>query len=308
MKVLMIGGTALIGPHVIRELSVNTSNEVHTLTRSGKRYFCEQSHQGDRRDLAALQRTINVVNPDVVVDMIPFTTEDAQLVVSALANLKLTIPIVVISSIDVYAAYASLHRTEQLPLQPCPLMEGMTLRTQLGPEGHAYDKISVESVFNNNMENVCILRLPAIYGWPDTTRVSKYLDLMLDGQSEISTEQHEADWMFSRCLHKNAAHAIVLAVLARLSGKHVFNVADEIVYTERQWIQRIADCCGWAGHIIESDAEAQTIDWRQHCYVSTEKIRSELGYCDKYSTDEGLSDTVAFHAYYRMGAMYQKYY
>lgn len=308
MRVLIIGGTALIGPHVIRELFENNVHDVHTMNRSGKSYFCEQNHGADRRDLASLQKTISEVKPDVLIDMIPFTAEDAKHVVSTFSKLSLDIPIVAISSIDVYAAYACLHSTEKLPLQECPLDEGMDLREKLGPEGHDYDKIAVESIYNENLKNVCILRLPAIYGWPDCTRVSNYLDQMLDGSCDIHLEPHLSDWIFSRCFHKNAAHAIALSVSAQLSGKHTYNVADKEAFTENQWVQKIANICGWKGSIIESKERADTINWQQHFYVSSEKIRSELGYTDKYSTSEGLADTVAFHAYQRTGTRYQKYY
>lgn len=304
----MIGGTALIGPHVIRELFENHVHDLHTINRSGRSYFCETSYASDRRDRVALQKIIDYVKPDVLVDMIPFTTQDAKLVVSTLSNLSLDIPVIAISSIDVYSAYAKLHGTEEVPPQVCPLTEGMELRESLGVEGESYDKLSVEKIYNECLENVCILRLPAIYGWPDSTRVSKYLDQMLGGSKEIRLEQHLGDWKFSRCFHKNAAHAIVICTLTRPTGQHTYNVADECTYTERQWIQKIAASCGWNGSIVETSDIEGTIDWQQHFYVSTEKIRSELGFVDKYSAAEGIADTVAYHAYQRTGSAYQKYY
>ncbi|MFK7855909.1 MAG: NAD-dependent epimerase/dehydratase family protein [Granulosicoccus sp.] len=306
MRVLLIGGTALIGPYLIRELSYGGLHDLHTLTRSGKRYYCENSHIADRRDPVSLNRAINQIKPDVIVDMIPFTAQDAMHLVASVTGLE--IPIIAISSIDVYAAYASLHRTENLPLQPCPLDESCQLRNELGPEGSAYDKLSIEAIYNTSLNNICILRLPAIYGWPDCTRVDTYLDQMLDGAAVIALDRHQGDWKFSRCLHKNAAYAIALTVLAQRSGRHIYNVADERVHNERQWIERIANACGWAGSILESEDSAGTTNWLQNFYVSTEKIRSEMAYRDKYSTDEGLADTVAFHAYGRTGVTYKKYY
>ena len=302
----MIGGTALLGPHVIRELLTNDVADVHTLTRSGKSYYCETSHSVDRRDSTALQKAITTIKPDVLIDMIPFTVEDAHHVVKALANMNAPPIVVAISSIDVYAAYASLHRTENNTLQSCPLSEDMALRKTVGPEGQAYDKLSVEAIYTENLKNLSIIRLPAIYGWPDCTRISDYLDPMLDGYAEIALEQHLAEWKFSRCFHKNAAHAIALSVLSKQPGQHIYNVADSEAFTERQWVQKIAKLCGWQGLILES--QESTANWQQHFYVSTEKIRTELGYIDKYATIEGLADTVAFHAYQRFGKNYRKYY
>jgi len=308
MRVLVIGGTALIGPHVIRELSAYGVHDLHTMTRSGKSYYCETSHTVNRRDRKFLQKAISEIKPDVLVDMIPFTTEDANYLVASLDNLHLEIPVIAISSIDVYAAYACLHQTEMLPPQKCPLTEGMELRKELGPEGSEYNKLSIESIYNDNLKNVCILRLPAIYGWPDCTRISNYLSQMLDGVNEIELEQNLGNWKFSRCFHKNAAHAIAISVLAKLSGKHTYNVADEEVYSERQWIQKIANICGWSGSIVETARPDSKTNWEQDFYVSTEEIRSKLNYTDKYPTTDGLVDTIAFHAYQRSGRTYKKYY
>ena len=308
MKVLIIGGTALLGPHLVRELFEHDIFEVHTLTRTGKRILCENAHSANRRDKDELLQVLRLTQPDVIVDMIPFTEEDATILVTALETLKLRVPVIALSSIDVYSAYSILHRTESLPIQQCPITEDMESRTQLGPEGSSYDKLSVESVYRRLLDSVCILRLPAIYGWPDTTRVSHYLDRMLDGDSVIEIQPDEGNWTFSRSFHKNVAHAIYLAVRAELPGKNVFNVSEKEALTTRQWIQRIASICGWRGQIIEKDSSGGTLNWKQDFYVNSEKIRRQLAYDEKYCTNEGLADTIAFHSYQRTGRAYKKYY
>jgi len=313
VRILIIGGTALIGPHLVRELLLDQllpgkRNVIHTLTRTGKTSFCETAHRADRSNKSALKGVIQTIKPDAVIDMIPFTRWDADVLVSALAELDLSIPVVAISSIDVYAAYAHLHQSEKIPFQQCPITETMPLRTKLGPEGPDYDKLAIESIYQKHIQNLCVLRLPAIYGWPDTTRVADYLEPMLNGESHIRLSEDKANWMFSRCLHKNAAYAIYLAVSARLTGQHFFNVGEEVVFTEREWIQKIAAHCGWSGELDESMSEASMVDWKQHFYVCTQRIRTELGYKEKYSIEEGLADTIAFHAYQRGGGAYEKYY
>ena len=308
MRVLIIGGTALVGPHLIRELFENGVFDVHTMTRTGQRVLCERAHIADRRDKGALLELLRLVKPDVIVDMIPFTQEDATLLVTALTNLGIAIPVIALSSIDVYAAYANLHRTETTALQQCPVAEDMPLRTQLGPEGKAYDKLSIESSYTEQLKTICILRLPAIYGWPDTTRVSQYLDRMLDGDTEITIQPGESDWLFSRSFHKNVAYAIFLAVKANLPGVNIFNIAEKDAFTTRQWIQKIASVCGWQGQIVAKSTPDDTLNWQQHFHVSSEKIRQQLGYDEKYCINEGLADTIAFHSYQRTGRNYKKYY
>ncbi len=308
MRVLIIGGTALLGPHLIRELFENGIFDVQTMTRTGQQVLCERAHIADRRDKGSLQDLLRQVKPDVIVYMIPFTQEDAALLTTALTTLGITIPVIALSSIDVYAAYANLHRTEIASLQQYPITEDMPLRTQLGPEGLAYDKLSIEFSYTEQLNNVCILRLPAIYGWPDTTRVSQYLDRMLDGDTEIVIQPGERDWLFSRSFHKNVAHAIYLAVQASLPGVNIFNVAEEEAFTTQQWIQKIASVCGWQGQTVAKSTADETLNWQQHFHVSSEKIRQQLGYDEKYSINEGLADTIAFHSYQRTGRTYKKYY
>jgi nucleoside-diphosphate-sugar epimerase len=300
-RILIIGGTALLGPHVIRELSPNT--EIHTLTRTGKRLLFETAHKGDRRNRDDLNRAIDAAQPDLILDMIPFTKQDAD-IFCELAPAHF--PVVALSSCDVYQAHGLLHGTEHGPPQPCPLRETAALRTELGPEGLDYDKIAVESSLAGHFTNLTILRMPALYGWPDTTRVLPYLNQMLDGAPEIKLTAHRARFKFCRALHKNAAHAVSLAVQAMQTGQHIYNVAEQRAYTEIEWAERIAAHVGWSGKIvITPDNEHPD---RQHMYVDSSKIRSELGFSERHDPDEGLADTVAFHIYQRHGKPYKKYY
>ncbi len=300
-RILIIGGTALLGPHVIRTLSA--SSEIHTLTRSGKPITFETAHTGDRRNENDMRRTLETVQPNLIIDMIPFTAQDAHLLCQ-LASAET--PLIALSSIDVYQSYGILHGTETGPPQPCPIPETATLRTKFGPEGAAYDKIAIERIYGEYFKNLTVLRLPALYGWPDTTRVLPYLDQMLEGASEITLTAHRARFRFCRALHKNAAHAIALAARANQNGQHIYNVAEENAHSELEWAKRIAHHAGWSGQFtITPDNEPEN---RQHLYVDTTKIRTELGFDEIFDTDEGLAETIAFHLYEKLGKPYQKYY
>ncbi|MEP5759359.1 MAG: NAD-dependent epimerase/dehydratase family protein [Litoreibacter sp.] len=303
MKVLMIGGTALIGPHLIAELSRAGCDTV-TLTRSGRTYFCETALTGDRNDPSALEAAFNAA-PDVVIDMIPFTAQDATHLLAAMGDNPPRL--IALSSADIYSAYGILHGTETARFQSCPIPETGTLRTTLGAEGAAYDKLSVERIYGG-LDNVTFLRLPAVYGWPDTTRVLPYLDQMLDGATQIDIPADKAAFRFSRALHKNVAIAIALAVLKCAVGRHVYNVAEPKAYTEQDWIARIAQACGWQGKVNLTKWRRETPSPRQQLHLDTTLIRRELGFEELYNVDEGLADCVAFHAYQRLGKPYTKYY
>ncbi|WP_171181556.1 NAD(P)-dependent oxidoreductase [Ruegeria sp. HKCCD8929] len=307
MRILIIGGTALVGPHLIRELSSDRATRIWTLTRAGRPYFTEDALTGDRRDAATLRDALETARPDVVVDMIPFTQADAQGLAQAARTYGHPVRLVALSSIDVYAAYGRLHGTEEVPLQPVPITETMALRQKLGFDGAAYDKLGIERIYREAFTDLTLLRLPAIYGWPDTTRVLPYLDQMLDGAETITLPADRAAFRFSRGLHKNIALAAALTVMHPGGGQKIYNVAEPRAFSELDWIRKIAAACGWRGEtIVEPSAHPNTPV--QHLEVASDAIRRDLGFHEKYDVDEGLADTVAFHAYQRLGKPYRKYY
>lgn len=309
MKILLIGGTGLIGPYVIQEIYSRYPNaSLSTITRSGKTYFCEHAIKADRNDHASLEGILKTMTPDVLVDMIPFTVDDATITSTLVKSIQPELPVIALSSIDIYAAYATVQGTEDIGLQACPITEDMDLRTKLSERGAEYDKLNVERIYQENLKNVTLLRLPATYGWPDKRRIDYYLDAMLDGQTLIEMPKQNAHWKFSRCLHKNAAYAVFKTIEANQSGHHIYNVAEKITYSEYEWCQKIALACGWHGkiQIIEGGLHDDSLE--QDFYVSSQKIRDEIGFTEKYDPDEGLYEAVKLYAYDRQKSIYKQCY
>jgi nucleoside-diphosphate-sugar epimerase len=305
MKILLIGGTSLVGPHLIKEL-LNENYTVATFTRSGKSFLTETSFQGDRNNAADLDRVISDFAPEIIVDMIPFTKTQATVLAGLIK--KKNISLVAISSADIYCAYAKLHQTEEIDYQACPITETDSLRKKLGPEGEKYNKLAVEKIYLDNLSNVIILRLPAVYGFPDTTRINPYLIPMLQKQKEISVSSYKINWMFSRALNKNCAFGIFLTIKHHNTGQHIYNIAEEKTYTEVEWIERIAKICGWKGAIKTQTGLSEDRGYKQDLYISSRKIRDELGYYEKYNPDNGLEENVLMSAYKNLGKPYKKYY
>lgn len=305
MKVLIIGGTSLIGPYLIQEILVE-NYEVATFTRSGKNYFTETSFQGDRNNKGDLQKVINEYNPQVIVDMIPFTKEQSQILSEVIIDKNIFL--IALSSIDVYSAYAKINKTENVEYQKCPILETDLLRSDLGPEGESYNKLAIEKIYFKEVENVSILRLPAVYGSPETSRIDDYLIPMLQKKKEIFISPQRKNWKFSRALNKNVAFGIFLVIKNLQFGKNIYNIAEKNVFTEIEWIEKIANICGWKGKILENNNLNFDVNLNQNFYVSSDKIRNELGFHEKYDPSLGLEENVFFSAYQNFGKSYKKYY
>jgi len=175
MRIVVIGGTRFIGPPVVKRL-VALGHEVAMFHRgqtasavpAGVRHI-----QGDRRRLAEHAAEFHRLAPDVVVDMIAFTEQDARSLVSTFRGLASRA--VVLSSGDVYRAYGVFTGLEPGPLEPSPLKEDAPLRQTLyvhqaatsGPDDPTFDyeKILVErTVLADASLPATVLRLPMVYG------------------------------------------------------------------------------------------------------------------------------------------------
>src|SRR5207245_1254933 len=124
MRVLIIGGTRFTGPFVVRGL-VERGHDVtvfHRGEHEGDDLPPEVHHlTGDRRDEASATPLLRGAAPDVVIDMVAFTRQDAESLVRTFRGIAKRI--VVPSSQDVYRAYGRLHRTEPGPPDRTPLTE-----------------------------------------------------------------------------------------------------------------------------------------------------------------------------------------
>ncbi len=308
MRILVIGGTSFIGPVVVRRL-VDYRHEVAVFHREPTQADLPGSVQhlpGDRHRLTDHRDAFRQFGPEVVVDMIAYTENDAQGLVNTFRSLARRI--VVISSADVYRAYGRFLGTESGPVEPTPLAEDAPLRSRLYPyrdkaQGsddflHSYDKIPVEQMVQADPELPgTVLRLPMTYGPGDSYgRCSPYLKRMDDGRPAIHLDAGLARWKTPRGYVENVAAAIVLAVEDDRAEGRVYNISDPLSFSEADWVRRIADVARWNGEIatVPEGRIPMPYHFDQDLDTDSHRIREELGFTEPVMLHDALERTIAW--------------
>ena len=285
MRLLVIGGTKFIGPHVVRQLAAGGHRV--TVFHRGATEAALPSGVEHIHDLAAGIPVVTfpaslLEQPfDIVIHMIPMGEDDALAAVAAFRHRVSRL--VVLSSGDVYLAYGRFTELEPGPVEESPLTEQAPLRSVLYPYRKAaspgdwmyrYEKILVErTVLREPTLPGVVLRLPKVYG--------------PGGNADLATMYGCRAWPHWRWTHgyvENVAHAIVLAALhPRASG--IYNVGEERTPSVAE---RLAD-------LPRSSLPdmAMTANFAQNLVYDTSRIRHELGYTDIVEYGEGLRRTVA---------------
>lgn len=289
MKILIIGGTRFIGLEVTKQL-VSEEHEVTLFHRNTEHpnLTLNVSHiYGNRNEIENFKDDIRKLSPDVVLDMIPITEAHSRMLVNTVRGS--TPRIVTISSCDVYKAYGKLIGIEEGEPEPLPISEESPVRSKLypyrdkHPEGPMkdYDKILVEKVIMNDPEikgTVC--RLPMVYGPNDYQyRFFSYLKRMDDKRPYIVLDEATAGWKCNRGFSEDIAHGIALAVTNSNASGRIYNIAEETVLTEADFVRRIGKYTGWDGEVLITPPETQEgFNTAQSLVTDTSRIRQELGY------------------------------
>ena len=310
MRILIIGGTRFIGPHVVRHL-VAAGHEVTLFHRGETKIDLAGINQfyGDRRALSSFASEFKAVGPDVVLDMFPYTEEDARSLMRVFKGIARRV--VAISSADVYRAYGRLLRLETGAPDPVPLNEDAPLRESRYPHraqakgvddfAYNYEKILVEQVVMSDPTHLpgTVLRLPAVYGPNDSQhRLFGYLKRMDDLRPAILLEEAQSRWRWSRAFVENVADAITLAVTDERAAGRIYNVGEPEAITESDWVHAIGHAAGWDGTIVFAHKDQlpahllAKVDYDHHLVIDTTRIRAELGYNERISQQEALHETI----------------
>lgn len=313
MRVLVIGGTAFIGPHVVRNL-VSGGHEVTVFHRGDH----EPELPSGVRHVHSSSAAYPVLNfpdelvswqPEVVLHMVAMGEDDAKAVVRAFRGVarRLVVP----SSGDVYRAYGVLLGSEAPAADEGLQREDSPLRQSLYPYRKMakgsddwichYEKILVEQEVMSDREiSGTILRLPAVYGAGDNRHgFFGHLKRMDDRRPIILLDENHARWRWSHGYVENVAAAIALAVTDDHANGRIYNVGEEFVPTTAERVRLIGNVAGWGGDIVTFARSSlpphlrDSYNYVQDLAYDTSRIRRELGYQEVVSVDEGLRFTIA---------------
>ena len=317
MRVLIIGASGFIGPHLVEQLS-RDGHALAVYHRGHSRYEAPAGVTrivGDRRHIEADADQLRAFAPEVVVDLILSSGTQAAAMMRVFEGVARRV--VAVSSMDVYRACGILHRLEDGPLEPMPLRETSALRskTQTYPEAQLrilqqtfgwlddeYDKIPVErAVLGEPRLPGTILRLPMIYGPGDPLhRLFPLLKRVDDRRPVILLDEELAQWRAPRGYVENVAAAIALATVSEQAAGRIYNVAEPIAFSEHDWARDVAAAAGHTGHVVVIPSDRAPAHLKmpgnlaQHWVPDTTRIRRELGYIEPISRAEALRRTIAW--------------
>jgi nucleoside-diphosphate-sugar epimerase len=304
LRFVVLGGTRFIGPHVVRAL-VEAGHEVTVFHRgeteadlpAGVRHV-----HGRFQDFEQSFPELRDPAPDIVVDMVPYIAKSGGHGVLQFKGVARRG--VVVTSCDVYRAFARFWRSEPGPPDALPLTEDSPLRSKSAPDRGSirvdFDNVEVEEQARADPELlVTSLRLPATYGPGDEQhRLYELVRPMDDGRPAILIDERFAGWRWARGYVEDVGAAIALAAADERAAGRVYNVAQPEAHSEAQWARIVAGAHGWDGEILAVPPELLPesmrpgYDERQEFVVGSERIRGELGYDERVPLAEGVRRTI----------------
>lgn len=280
MRVIVIGGTRFIGPHVVRGVEAR-GHDVVVLHRGTNCDDPRHIHR-DRLDLPRDLRG------DLVIDMWCMTEAHATSAAEHFRGERY----IVLSSGDVYRNYDGLRRRLTTPPDRVPLAEDAPLRGTFYPYRDVlpdplyleYDKILVERALAS--DRTTVLRLPAVYGPGDEQhRFEAWIDAIDRGEAVPMTAARAA-WRWTHGFVENVADAILLAAFDERAAGRTYNVGDPDGPTQAEWVALLG------GQVeISANAPGPPLDYRYHLETDVTRMREELGYRERIPRAEALAAT-----------------
>jgi nucleoside-diphosphate-sugar epimerase len=284
MRIAVLGGTVFIGRATVADL-VAAGHDVLVVHRGQHEptdLAPAQHAHIDRHDVGALGKALDAFEPDAVIDCLAMTARDAD---EALIAIPGSMRLVVLSSMDVYRAFAALHagvETDPLPIEETSPVrpERYPYRGKM-PGADDYEKLDVEDRYL--WRGATILRLPMVFGEHDGQRREEpILRRLRAGRTRIPIGT--GTWLWTRGYVGDIARGIRLAVETDAATGEVFNLGERRTATIRTWLEQIVAAAGIPAELVRVPDDAIPPDLgiteaiRQHLLVDSSKAEAMLGW------------------------------
>jgi len=297
-RVLVLGGTRFLGPPIVRQL-IEAGNDVIVFHRGEREPAGASGAEHVHGDFARLPEYVSGLSrrrPEVVLDVVPYIDKGGHGVrhFRGVADRA-----VVVTSLDVYRAFAVAWGSEESQIEPMPLTEDSATRSVPSPDitpDVAFDNLEIEEALTDDPAlPVTVLRLPMIYGAADPQRrLARYVRRMNDGRAAIVLDEKIAERRWSRGYVENVAAAVVRAAVDERARGRTYNVAEMTAPTEAEWVGLLGEVCGWSGQVLVVPSERLPKSMRtplraeQDLFVSSTRLREELGYEEPVRLIDGV--------------------
>ena len=302
MRVVVLGGTRFVGRALVAELIAagHVVVLVHRGVTEPDDLPAAQHVHLDRAETSQVADELSSFGPDAVVDTWSGTAAEADAALAAVAGLG-DVRLVVLSSMDVYAAYGALHAGTDV--HAVPLDETSPVREERFPyrgrfPGHDdYEKLDVEERYL--AKGGTVLRLPMVYGPHDDSRREEFvLRRVRAGRTRMPFGP--GTFLWTKGFVDDMARGIRLAVERDEAAGEVLNLGERRTWTMRHWAEVIASAAGAElelvrvpGRVLPPDLGITAIQ-SQHLLVDSSKARDLLGWSDGDPV-EAVGASVAWH-------------
>jgi nucleoside-diphosphate-sugar epimerase len=301
-RVLVLGGTRFLGPPIVGQL-VEAGHDVVVFHR-GEREPAEASQaehvHGDFTRLPEYISRRSRRKPEVVIDVVPSIDKDGHGVrhFRGIADRA-----VVVTSLDVYRAFAVAWGSDDVQVESMPLTEDSATRSGPSPDltpDIDFDNLEVEQALADDTAlPTTVLRLPMIYGAGDPQRrLARYIRRMSDGRPAIILDERIAVRRWSRGYVENVAAAVARAAVDERARGRTYNVAETTTPNEAEWVGLLGEACGWSGEILAlpsgrlPESMRTRLRTEQDLIVSSARLRTDLHFEEPIPLAEGLRRTI----------------
>jgi nucleoside-diphosphate-sugar epimerase len=306
-KALVIGGTGPTGPHIVEGL-LRRDYEVVLFHRGTHEVpeMPEVEHiHGDPHFAETIADALAGRTFDIVVATYGRIAAIAEWCVGRCRQL------ITVGGVPVYRGYLEPHTLQPRGLailadETAPLASRDADASIMGIFSYKVAQAE-QAVFDRHRKGAylgTVFRYPYCYGprqvgvsdWSVIKRVRDRREFIVVADGGLT--------ILTRIALRNAANAIMCAVdKPEAAAGHAYNCGDDQQYSMRQWIELLAHACGGSIEVVSLPDE---IAWparpfyplqraSDHGMVSTERIRSELGYSDVITPVDAIEEMVDWY-------------